>query len=69
MHKRALRIVYNDHHCTFQELLERDNSFTIHERNLQKLPIEMFQVNNGLSVQLISENFQFPDNHYNFNKI
>ena len=34
-------------------LLERDNSFTIHERNLQKLAIEMFKVNNGLSVQLV----------------
>ena len=35
----------------FEELLERDNSFTIHERNLQKLAIEMFKVDNGLSVQ------------------
>ena len=23
-HERALRIVYNDHHCTFEEVLERD---------------------------------------------
>ena len=53
IHERALRIVYNDHQCTFEELLERDNSFTIHERNLQKLAIEMFKVNNGLSVQLV----------------
>ena len=37
IHGRALRIVYNDHQCTFEELLVRDNSFTIHERNLQKL--------------------------------
>ena len=37
IHERALRIVCNDHQCTFEELLERDNSFTIHERNLQKL--------------------------------
>ena len=26
----------------------------------------MFKVNNGLSVQLISENFHFLENHYNF---
>ena len=59
IHERALRIVYNDHQFTFEEFVERDNSFTIHGRNLQKLPTEMFKVNNGLSVQLVSENFDF----------
>ena len=68
IHERALRIVYNDHQCTFEELLERDNSFTIHERNLQKLAIEMFKVNNGLLVKLVSENFHFAENHYNFRR-
>ena len=62
IHERALRIVYNDHQCIFEELLERDNSFTIHERNLQKLATEMFKVSNGLSVQLVSENFHFAEN-------
>ena len=33
IHERALRIVYNDHQCTFKELFERYNSFTIHEKN------------------------------------
>ena len=27
MHERALRIVYNDHHYTFEELLEIDDSY------------------------------------------
>ena len=26
----------------------------------------MFKVNNGLSVQLVRENFHFVENHYNF---
>ena len=26
----------------------------------------MFKVNNGLSVQLVRENFYFVENHYNF---
>ena len=26
----------------------------------------MFKVSNGLSVQLVSENFHFAENHYNF---
>ena len=54
IHDRALRIVYNNHQCTFEEFLERDNSFTIHKRNLQKLATEIFKVNNGLSVQLVN---------------
>ena len=60
------KIVYNDHHCTFEELLERDNSFTIHERNLLKLAIKMFKVNNELSIQIVSEDFHFVEYHYNF---
>ena len=63
IHECALRIVYNDHQCTSEELLETDNSFTIHEKKLQKLAIEMFKVNNGLSLQLASEKFQFAENH------
>ena len=66
IHERALRILYNDHQCTFEELLERDSSFTIHERNLQRLAIEMFKVIKGLSVQLVSKDFHFTENHYNF---
>ena len=38
----------------------------IHERNLQKLAIEMFKMNNGMSIQLVSENFYFSKSHYNF---
>ena len=61
IHECALRIVYNDHQCSFEELLESDNSFTIHER----LAIKMFKVNNGLSIELFSENFHFAEDHYN----
>ena len=54
IHECTLRIVDNDHQCTFEELLERDNSFTIHKkRNLQKLAIKMFKVNNKLLVQFV----------------
>ena len=34
IHERALRIVYKDHNSTFQELLNKDNSVSIHHRNL-----------------------------------
>ena len=44
IHKRALRIIYNDSKLTYDELLHKDNSFTIHERNSQTLAIEMSSI-------------------------
>ena len=40
-HEREIRIVFKD---TFNDLLRRDGSVTIHERNIQALATEMFKV-------------------------
>ena len=42
IHERALRIVYQDHNSTFEELLTENGSFKNHDRNLQRLLIEIF---------------------------
>ena len=39
IHEGALRIVYDDYSSTFEDLLNRDKSVTIHKRNLQQLAI------------------------------
>ena len=44
LHKRALRIVYSNGELTFPELLDKENSITIHQRNLQRLAIEMYKI-------------------------
>ena len=44
IHKRALQSVYESPNLTFEELL--DNSFTIHDRNLQRLATEMHMIIN-----------------------
>ena len=41
-HERALRVVYRDYKATFSELLSKDKSVTIHQRNLQLLTAEIF---------------------------
>ena len=49
IHERALRITYKDKTSTFQELLEKDNSVSIHYRNIQKLAIEIYKSLHGFS--------------------
>ena len=41
IHERALRITCKDRSSTFQELVEKDNSISIHHRNVQMLAIEI----------------------------
>ena len=41
LNERCLRIVYNDKQSSFNELLEKDGSVSIHMRNTQMLATEM----------------------------
>ena len=61
LHERALRIVYQDSTTSFEELLIRNGSFTIHIRNIQSLAIELYKVWYGLSPKIM--NFVFPLNN------
>ena len=65
LHERALRLVYNDHTSSFQQLLTQDKSFTIHDRNLQKLATEMFKVKNNLCPRFMHSIFPEAVNTYN----
>ena len=58
LHERCLRITYNDKTSSFQELLEKDGSTSIHDHNLQILATEMFKVLKGISPVIISNIFQ-----------
>ena len=58
-HERALRIAYQDHNSTFNEILAKDGSFKIHDRNLQKLLIEIFKVKIKLAPEIMNEVFDF----------
>ena len=62
LHERLLRIVYNDYESSFQELLELDNSVSIHHRNIRLLAIELFKVKYFLSNQIMSELFDLRNN-------
>ena len=44
LHERALRLVYSDHESTYEELLTKDGSFTVHYDNTQTLAIELYKL-------------------------
>ena len=50
---------------TFQELLNKDNSFSIHRRNLQFLATEMFKIHRGLSPEILRQTFVPKTSSYN----
>ena len=64
IHERALRIAYQDHNSTFNEILAKDGSFKIHDRNLQKLLIEIFKVKMKLPPEIMNEVFDFIECRY-----
>ena len=45
---RALRIAYGDEISTFEDLLKKDGSLTIHHRNLHLLATEIYKVHKGI---------------------
>ena len=65
LHERALRLVYKNNTSSFEELLAMDNSYTVHHKNLQKLAIEMYKVQNDLSPSFMRFIFPASANHYN----
>ena len=57
LHERALRITYSDGSSSFEDLLKKDNSVSIHHRNMQALATEMFKVEDIIGLKIIKELF------------
>ena len=58
LHERCFRTIYCDKNSTFEVLLNKDDSVTIHKRNLQLLAIEMFKVAKNSAPIIFYEQFQ-----------
>ena len=54
------RMVYDDYESSFSALLNKDKSFTIHERDIQTMAIEMYKVYKGLAPDIMK--YMFPMN-------
>ena len=64
LHERVLRVVYRDYNATFSELLTKDKSVTIHQRNLQLLATEIFKTKNEIQ-KLWKKYLHLKDVNYN----
>ena len=63
LHERCLRIIYNDNVSTFEELLSKDNSVSVHHNNIHA--IEMYKMANGISPEIMNEVFKLrEETHY-----
>ena len=58
LHERCLLVVYTDILSSFEELLNKNNSVSIYDRNLQCLVTEMFKVHLGEAPQILHEVFR-----------
>ena len=66
LHERCLRLIYSDKKPSHENLLENDNSVSIHHKNIQALAIEMFKVKHKLCPDITSDIFkERTNNQYN----
>ena len=60
IHERTLRLIYpNQYQLTFKELLEKNKTVSIHQRNLQTLATEIYKAKNKISPEVINSLFEF----------
>ena len=68
IHERALRIAYNDYISDFKTLLRKDNSVTIHQKNIQALILEIYKTLNNLNPTFMQEIFCLKELNYSTRK-
>ena len=66
LHEKCFRMMYNDKIVNFEELLNKDNSVSIHHNNIHTLAIEMYIIANDMSPDMMNGVFKLRNSpHYN----
>ena len=69
IHEKALRLVYkNEILSSFDYLLKRDKSVSIHQKNLQILATEIYKTKNDLEPKIMKDTFHFIQKTIQFEK-
>lgn len=66
-HERVLGVVYRDKKSTFEDLLEKAKSVTVHMNNVQVLVTEMFKVQSNFSPEIAKNVFPMTEAIHNYN--
>ena len=64
IHDRALRLIYQNN-LGFSELLDLDNSVTVHQTNLQVYLTEIYKVKNGIAAEVMKDIFELQNPSHN----
>ena len=66
IHEKTLRLVYKDEkNLSLDDLLKKDKSVSIHQRNLQVLATEIYKARNDLGPEIIEDIFHSVQKPYN----
>ena len=66
LHERCLLLIYSDKNSSYEILLEKYISVSVHHKNIQTLEIEMFKVKHTLCPEITSDAFmEKTNNQYN----
>ena len=63
--ERALRLVYEDYVTSFEQLLIKNESVTMHQKNIQRVAILMYKVKHDLCPSFIKDIFQCREKVHN----
>ena len=66
IHEKALKLICKDEtNLSLDDLLKKDKSVNIHQRNLQILATEIYKVRNDLGPEIMKDIFHFVQKRYN----
>ena len=65
IHKRFLRLIYNDYKLSFDRILEDNKPKSIHEKNIESIVIEIYKFQACLIPSIMSDLFVTWENKYN----
>ena len=68
LQEKVLHLVHNDNVASFDELLQKDNSFAIHHLNIHKLELLMYRVHFRIAPKIICELFNETKIPYNLSE-